>query len=59
MDSTTQNIVIIGAGATGTAMGNILARKHEYNVNLLSIEEEVVKSITNTRYNKNTSPTSS
>jgi glycerol-3-phosphate dehydrogenase (NAD(P)+) len=52
MDSTTQNIVIIGAGAIGTAVGNILARKHEYNVQLLSIEEDVVESINNTRYNK-------
>ncbi len=52
MDPTIQNIIIIGAGAIGTAVGNILARKHQYNVTLLSIEEDVVESITNTRYNK-------
>jgi len=52
MDSPSQNIIIIGAGAIGTAVGNILARKHQYNVKLLTIEEDVVESINNTRYNK-------
>lgn len=52
MDSPAQNIIIIGAGAIGTAVGNILARKHQYNVKLLSIEEDVVESINNTRFNK-------
>jgi glycerol-3-phosphate dehydrogenase (NAD(P)+) len=46
------NVFIIGAGSIGTAVGNILARKHAYNVNLLSIEEEVVQSINETRFNK-------
>jgi len=45
------NIIIIGAGSIGTALGNILARKRIYNVTLLSIEKDVVASITNSRYN--------
>jgi glycerol-3-phosphate dehydrogenase (NAD(P)+) len=57
MDASSKNIVIIGAGAIGTAVGNTLARKHTYNVNLLSIEEDVVESINNTRYNKKYFPT--
>ncbi len=52
MNSSTQNIIIIGAGAIGTAVGNILARKHQYQVSLFSIEEEVVESINTTRFNK-------
>lgn len=39
------NIVFIGAGAIGTALGNALARNHDLIVTLISIEEEVVNSI--------------
>ena len=37
------NLVIVGAGSIGTAIGNVLARKDVYNVVLLSIEEDVVE----------------
>lgn len=46
------NIIIIGAGAIGTAIGNVLARKNVYSITLLSIEEDVVKSISKNRYNQ-------
>ncbi|MCB0805771.1 MAG: NAD(P)-binding domain-containing protein, partial [Bacteroidales bacterium] len=49
--SNTANIVIVGAGSIGTALGNVIARKREKEVYLYSIEEEVVKSINNKRYN--------
>ena len=45
------NLVVIGAGSIGTAIGNILARKDTYNVVLLSIEKDVVESINNKRRN--------
>ena len=45
-------IIIVGAGAIGTAIGNVLARKNTYNVELLSIEENVVSSINKKRYNQ-------
>jgi glycerol-3-phosphate dehydrogenase (NAD(P)+) len=45
------NIIVVGAGSIGTALGNTLARKHEYNVILLSVEKDVVDSINETRYN--------
>lgn len=45
------NIVIIGAGAIGTALGNVLANKSNNSVTLLSIEEEVVLGINETRIN--------
>lgn len=51
MENYNQNIVIIGAGSIGTALGNTLAKKKDCSVNLLSIEPEVVKSINETRYN--------
>ncbi|MCD4788476.1 MAG: NAD(P)-binding domain-containing protein, partial [Bacteroidales bacterium] len=47
-----KNITIIGAGSIGTALGNTLVKKRIYNVTLLSIEEDVVESINETRYNK-------
>lgn len=51
MTTINYNIIIIGAGAIGTALGNVLARKGTYNIMLLSIEEDVVASITNKRFN--------
>jgi glycerol-3-phosphate dehydrogenase (NAD(P)+) len=47
-----EKIIIVGAGSIGTALGQTLARKRELDVMLLSIEEEVVKSINETRYNQ-------
>ncbi len=52
MTEINQNIIIIGAGAIGTAIGNVLARKATYNVELLSIEKDVVASINKKRYNQ-------
>lgn len=46
-----QNITIIGAGSIGTAIGNTLAKKKGLNVNLLSIELDVVESINSKRRN--------
>ncbi|MBI9035407.1 MAG: hypothetical protein JEZ03_13150 [Bacteroidales bacterium] len=40
-----KNIVIVGSGALGTSLGNVLARKKTYQVVLLSVEKEVVESI--------------
>ncbi len=47
-----QNIVIIGAGAIGTALGNALAVRADLNVTLLSIEKEVVDSISRFHINQ-------
>lgn len=48
------DIVFIGSGAIATALGNILAADEDLQVNLLSIEPEVVEAINsehvNTRY---------
>lgn len=38
-------ICFVGSGAISTALGNVLARKEKYEVKLLSIEGDVVKSI--------------
>jgi glycerol-3-phosphate dehydrogenase (NAD(P)+) len=46
-----KKIVFVGSGAIGTAVGNVLARKGVDDITLLSIEEEVVESINNLRYN--------
>ncbi len=46
-----KKIVFVGSGAIGTAIGNVLARKGVDDITLLSIEEEVVESINNLRYN--------
>ena len=48
----TEKIIIVGAGSIGTALGQTLARKQELDVTLLSIEADVVDSISNTRYNQ-------
>lgn len=47
-----ENIIIVGAGSIGTALGQTLARKKEFNVTLLSIEKEVVDSINTSRLNQ-------
>ena len=52
MTETNHKIIIIGAGAIGTAIGNVLARKNAYNVELLSIEKDVVETISRKRYNQ-------
>ncbi len=47
-------IVFIGSGAIATAIGNVLAMKEQYNITLLSIEDDVIDSINsknvNTKY---------
>ena len=45
-------ICFIGSGAISTAMGNILAQKHTYEVFLLSVEQDVVDSISNDHINR-------
>ena len=47
-----QNIVFLGAGSIGTALGNSLAVRADLSVSLLSIEEDVVQSITTSHINK-------
>ncbi len=51
MNSTPNQITIIGAGAIGTALGNILASKAKYSVILHSIDDEAVHSITHNHLN--------
>lgn len=51
MDNFNPNIIIIGAGSIGTALGNTLVKKGDYSVKLLSIEQDVVNSINDTRIN--------
>jgi glycerol-3-phosphate dehydrogenase (NAD(P)+) len=46
------NICIIGAGAIGTALGNAMAVRADLTVRLLSIEEEVVNSISRENINQ-------
>ncbi|MEZ5083096.1 MAG: NAD(P)H-dependent glycerol-3-phosphate dehydrogenase [Bacteroidales bacterium] len=52
MEDIKHNIIIIGAGSIGTALGNTLAKKKDCNVTLLSIEQDVVESINGSRYNE-------
>lgn len=40
-----KRIVFIGSGAISTAIGNVLAGKEKYNIQLLSIEKDVIGSI--------------
>jgi glycerol-3-phosphate dehydrogenase (NAD(P)+) len=47
-----QNIVFLGAGAIGTALGNSLAVRQNLNVSLLSIETDVVETITTSHINQ-------
>ncbi|MEA3505659.1 MAG: NAD(P)H-dependent glycerol-3-phosphate dehydrogenase [Bacteroidota bacterium] len=51
MTKSVKNICIIGAGHFGTAFGNMLTNSGEFDVTLLSIEENVVKAINETHYN--------
>lgn len=51
MENLNYNIIIIGAGTIGTALGNTLAKKRGLHIKLLSIEHEVVNSINDTRFN--------
>lgn len=47
-----QNIVFLGAGSIGTALGNSLAVRNDLKVSLLSVETDVVESISNTHFNQ-------
>lgn len=44
-------ITIIGSGAIGTALGNVLAVRNTNHVNILSIEQDVIDSIRASRIN--------
>lgn len=46
-----ENIVFLGAGSIGTSLGNSLAVRSDLNVSLLSIEQDVVASITASHIN--------
>ncbi len=50
--SNMQNIVFLGAGSIGTALGNSLAVRPDLNVTLLSVERDVVETITNSHINQ-------
>jgi len=52
MHNTPNNIVILGAGSIGTAIGNSLAGREDLKVRILSIEEEVVQSISRDHINQ-------
>jgi glycerol-3-phosphate dehydrogenase (NAD(P)+) len=45
------NIVIIGAGAIGTAMGQVLATKEKLDVTMLTIEKDVAESVNSSHLN--------
>ncbi len=45
-------ICFIGSGTISTAMGNVLAQKGKYEVFLLSVEQDVVDSISNDHVNR-------
>jgi glycerol-3-phosphate dehydrogenase (NAD(P)+) len=47
-----KNIVILGAGSIGTAIGNSLAIREDLKVRLLSIEEDVVETISREHINQ-------
>jgi glycerol-3-phosphate dehydrogenase (NAD(P)+) len=47
-----KNIVFLGAGSIGTALANSLAVRSDLNVSLLSVEPEVVESITTLKINQ-------
>ena len=47
-----QNIVFLGAGSIGTALGNSLAVRSDLNVSLLSVERDVVETITKSHINQ-------
>lgn len=47
-----KNIVFLGAGSIGTALGNSMAVRPDLNVSLLSIENDVVETITSSHINQ-------
>jgi len=47
-----KNIVFLGAGSIGTALGNSLAVRQDLNVSLLSVEPDVVETINNSHINQ-------
>jgi len=47
-----QNIVFLGAGSIGTALGNSLAVRPDLKISLLTIESDVVGSITSSHINQ-------
>jgi len=47
-----QNIVILGAGSIGTALGNAIAIRNDLKVTLLSIENDVVETISTKHINQ-------
>ncbi len=47
-----KNIVLLGGGSISTALGSSLAVRSDLSVSLLSIEQDVVDSITTTQINK-------
>ena len=47
-----KNIVFLGAGSIGTALGNSLAARQDLNVSLLSVEHDVVGTITSSHINQ-------
>jgi len=51
-----KKIVFIGSGAIATAIGHILAIKNEHEIQLLSIEEDVIESINEHRINNKSFP---
>jgi glycerol-3-phosphate dehydrogenase (NAD(P)+) len=46
------NIIILGAGSIGTAIGNSLSSREDLRIRLLSIEEDVVESISKEHINQ-------
>jgi len=47
-----ENIVILGAGSIGTALGNALAVKPDLHIALLTVESDVAESITSSHINR-------
>jgi glycerol-3-phosphate dehydrogenase (NAD(P)+) len=47
-----QNIVFLGAGSIGTALGNSMAVRQDLKISLLSIEHDVVETITTSHINQ-------
>ncbi len=47
-----KSIIIIGAGSIGTALGNALATRNDLDIQLLSIESDVVSGINSSHFNQ-------
>ena len=47
-----QKIIFIGAGAIATALGNVLAKKEQFDVTLVTVEESVANSINSENVNR-------